>query len=158
MALTVAIYGVIVPDKSVLFNGEISVLGCTFKEFHSRSCNLNICCGISFVIECKDETCNLHVISLILDKKLTSPINYDQTKHSSSYKIVVSSETVKCNSRAKLEQKKKKAKPCQKPAKAKAPLSACSSSKLLETIREDRMKLNQCELQCSRRASEKDAE
>ena len=77
LALTVAIYGAIVPDKSVLFNGEISVLCCPFKEFHSRLCNLNICCGISSVVECKDETF-LHVIPLIPDKKLTSPINYDK--------------------------------------------------------------------------------
>ena len=148
LALTVAIYGAIVPDKSVLFNGEISVLCCPFKEFHSRLCNLNICCGISSVVECKDETF-LHVIPLIPDKKLTSPINYDQTKRASSCEIVVSSKTVKCNSCAKLEEKKKKANPCQKPAKAKAPLSACSSSKLLETIREDRIKLKECELKCS---------
>ena len=56
LALAVAIFGAIVPDKSVLFNGEISVLCCTFKEFHSQLCNLNICCGISSVLDCKDET------------------------------------------------------------------------------------------------------
>ena len=128
-------------------NGEISVLCCTFKEFHSRLCNLNICCGISSVLDCKDETF-LHVIPLIPDKKLTSTIHYDQTKRASSCEIVVSSETVKCNSCAKLEQKKTKANPCPKPAKAKA-LSVCSSSKLLETIREDRMKLKECEVKCS---------
>ena len=81
--------------------------------------------------------------------KLTYPINYDQTKRASSCEIVLSSETVKCNSYAKLGQKKTKAKPCPKPAKAKAPLSVCSSSKLLETIREDRIKLKDCEVKCS---------
>ena len=86
------------------------------------------------MVECKDKTF-LHVIPLIPDKKLTSPINYDQTKRASSCEIVVSSKTVKCNLCAKLEEKKK-ANPCQKLTKTKAPLSACSSSKLLETIRE----------------------
>ena len=148
LALTVAIYGAIVLDESVLFNGVISVLCCPFKEFYSRLYNLNICCGISSLVECKDETF-LHVIPLIPDKKLTSPINYDQTKRASSCEIVVSSKTVKCNSCAKLEEKKKKVNPCQKPTKAKAPLSACSSSKLLQTIREDRIKLKECELKCS---------
>lgn len=147
LEITVAVYGATVPNScSVLFPENHSRLCSKFKDLHSLLCSLGICCGISSEKEPSSETI-MHVIPLVAPKNQSSPINYSQLRRSRKCEILIRAETDKCKTCTKFDEKKNQAKPVL-PAKAKAPLTACSPAKLQETVREDRIKLKESEFRC----------
>ena len=148
LELTIAVYGATVPNSSALFPENNSRLCSKVKDLHNLLCGLQICCGVS-VLENEPSVSEtfLHVTPLVATKQQSSPVNYCQTRRSIKCEVLVEQGTDKCKPCCKFEEKKSQPKPAL-PAKAKAPLTACSSAKLQATIREERVQLKESQLKC----------
>ena len=146
--LTIAVYGATVPICSALFPENKSHLFSKFKDFHNRLCALHICCGVPVLDnDSRASETFLHVTPLVTTKQESSPVNYSQTRRSMKCEVLVEQGPEKCKACCKLQEKKSQPKPAL-PAKAKAPLTACSSAKLQATIREERVQLKESQLKC----------
>ena len=147
--LTIAVYGARVPISSALFpENKSHLFSSKFKDFHNRLCALHICCGVSVIDnEPRASETFLHVTPLVATKQQSSPVNYSQTRRAMKCEVLVEQGTEKCKACCKLEEKKSQPKPAL-PAKAKAPLTACSSAKLQATVREERVQLKESQLKC----------
>lgn len=149
--VSLAVYGASVPKSSAFFLNNFSKMTGKFKELHTNLYKLNVCKGIlfpnvSFVSE-RSRNVFCHVIPMVVAKGSTCPVNYSQVYRSNKCEILLDGREscVPCTKANKENTAKKEV--C--PAKTRAPLSACSSAKLVATVREDRIKLKEAELKCT---------